>query len=42
MPEHRKVIFTGTEDLIGQFINIEIEKCIASTLLGKIVESQIT
>jgi tRNA-2-methylthio-N6-dimethylallyladenosine synthase len=36
-PEHKKAIFSGTEDLIGQFINIEIERCGISTLLGKII-----
>ncbi|MDR1366378.1 MAG: tRNA (N6-isopentenyl adenosine(37)-C2)-methylthiotransferase MiaB [Puniceicoccales bacterium] len=36
-PEHKKVIFSGTEDLIGQLINIEIERYGASTVFGKIV-----
>jgi tRNA-2-methylthio-N6-dimethylallyladenosine synthase len=36
-PEYKKVIFTGTEDLIGQLIDVHIERCTTSTLFGKIV-----
>jgi tRNA-2-methylthio-N6-dimethylallyladenosine synthase len=36
-PEHKKVIFTGTENLIGQIINVRIEHCTTSTLLGEII-----
>ncbi|MDR1591161.1 MAG: tRNA (N6-isopentenyl adenosine(37)-C2)-methylthiotransferase MiaB [Puniceicoccales bacterium] len=37
-PEHKKVIFAGTEDLIGQIVDIRIETHGTSTLSGKIVE----
>ncbi|MDR1435443.1 MAG: tRNA (N6-isopentenyl adenosine(37)-C2)-methylthiotransferase MiaB [Puniceicoccales bacterium] len=40
-PEHRKVIFTATEDLIGQLISVKIEGCTTSTLLGKFIPSQV-
>jgi tRNA-2-methylthio-N6-dimethylallyladenosine synthase len=38
IPEHKKVIFTGTEDLIGQIADIRIEDHTTSTLLGKMVK----
>jgi tRNA-2-methylthio-N6-dimethylallyladenosine synthase len=37
-PEHKKVIFAGTEDLIGQIVDIRIESHRTSILLGKMVE----
>jgi tRNA-2-methylthio-N6-dimethylallyladenosine synthase len=33
--EHKKVIFTGTDDLVGQIVDVHIESCTTSTLLGK-------
>jgi tRNA-2-methylthio-N6-dimethylallyladenosine synthase len=37
-PEHKKVIFSGREDLIGQFIAVKIERSATATLLGKFIE----
>ncbi|MDR0740446.1 MAG: tRNA (N6-isopentenyl adenosine(37)-C2)-methylthiotransferase MiaB [Puniceicoccales bacterium] len=37
-PEHKKAIFAGTEDLIGQIVDIRIKSHTTSTLLGKIIE----
>ncbi|MDR0590252.1 MAG: tRNA (N6-isopentenyl adenosine(37)-C2)-methylthiotransferase MiaB [Puniceicoccales bacterium] len=36
-PERKKVIFAGTEDCIGQTVDILIESCTTSTLFGRIV-----
>jgi tRNA-2-methylthio-N6-dimethylallyladenosine synthase len=36
-PEGKKVIFTGTESTIGQFLNVQIERYSTSTLLGKMI-----
>jgi tRNA-2-methylthio-N6-dimethylallyladenosine synthase len=36
-PEHKKVIFKGTEDRIGQIIDVYIEGSTISTFLGKII-----
>jgi tRNA-2-methylthio-N6-dimethylallyladenosine synthase len=36
-PERKKVIFAGTEDLIGRTVDVLIESCTTSTLFGKIV-----
>jgi tRNA-2-methylthio-N6-dimethylallyladenosine synthase len=37
-PEHKKVIFAAEEALIGQLVQVKIERCATSTLFGKIVE----
>jgi tRNA-2-methylthio-N6-dimethylallyladenosine synthase len=35
-PEHKKVIFTGTGALVGQFVTVKIDRCTTSTLFGTI------
>jgi tRNA-2-methylthio-N6-dimethylallyladenosine synthase len=36
-PERKKVIFAGTEDLIGRTVDVLIESCTTATLFGKMI-----
>lgn len=36
-PEHKKVIFEGSETLIGQLVSVQVTSALASTLEGKLV-----
>lgn len=36
-PEHKKVIFEGSENLIGQLVKVQITSAFASTLEGKLI-----